>query len=549
MNLKSIFYHFISLLIAIFCLSEIQGQGTSLSSQDILIRNVNILDRDGLSENVIVSILIKDGKLKLVTKDKISLDDVDIAFDAKGGTLLGKLNIGEQIGFMIVDKNPQEDVDVLLDTKTYTVFAAYQGEIILNKLIKIDAETGEKDAYSSWLFYDPPPIALPLSYQNSRKWNSFKTKPVNIILVGALIIENTRWIAQDEANKEQVGDISMYEGGSIRGLRVGVGGTINFKKPWTYTFSAITNAYERGFETGNINELIFGDYRLSIPIGKVSMTIGKQKEPISMQRIIGMVFLPDQQERSTPADGLMPSRNTGIAFNGTFVNSRMAWAAGAFNRWFDAGQSFSETSSQFIGRVTGLPFLSDDESNLFHIGIGGRYTNAKEGIRYKALTEIFRGPRSLDTELINANNAFTYMAEIGWRKGPFLLQSEIYRSRVDVTAGGALNFGGYYITASYVITGEMRPYIKRSGVFSKLKPSKNVNSGGLGAWEVFTRWSSLNLDDKDIVGGKMNTFSIGLAWWANANVQTSLNYRYSTLERFGTKGSNQGIVTRLVLIL
>ena len=39
----------------------------------VLIRNVRLIDRDGKAEDVTVSILIKDKKLDVVTKDKSSL--------------------------------------------------------------------------------------------------------------------------------------------------------------------------------------------------------------------------------------------------------------------------------------------------------------------------------------------------------------------------------------------------------------------------------------------------------------------------------------------
>ena len=79
-------------------------------------------------------------------------------------------------------------------------------------------------------------------------------------------MENTRWLSQDRANKEQVGDLGEFEGGSVRGFRAGVGGTINFKKPWTYVFTFGTRAFERGFEQGNLDEFVFYDYRAHLRI-------------------------------------------------------------------------------------------------------------------------------------------------------------------------------------------------------------------------------------------------------------------------------------------
>jgi hypothetical protein len=97
---------------------------------------------------------------------------------------------------------------------------------VLNKLIRIDVELNEQ--VSSWQTYAPPPVALPLSYQNKRKWNIFRTKLITIVLGGAILMENTRWLSQDQTNMEQVEDLGQFEGGSVRGFRAGVGGTFIF---------------------------------------------------------------------------------------------------------------------------------------------------------------------------------------------------------------------------------------------------------------------------------------------------------------------------------
>jgi phosphate-selective porin OprO/OprP len=204
----------------------------------------------------------------------------------------------------------------------------------------------------------------------------------------------------------------------------------------------------------------------------------------------------------------------------------------------------------FTGRVSGVPYVTKDESNLVHLALSGRYSNAAGGIRYKAKTEIFSGPLSLDTELMeDVSSTFHSGLEMAWRKGPFILMGEYIQSNVNASAYNNPGFKGYYVVASYALTGEMRPYNKRSGLFNRLKVANGVNSGGWGTWEVYSRWSNLDLNDKNIDGGEMNTLSLGLNWWPMASIQANVNYRYSTLDRFGEVGFNHGLVTRLVFIL
>lgn len=516
--------------------------------QKIMIRNVTVIDQTGKSGDVVVSMLIDQKKLELVTQDKIAMTEADIAFDANGGFILGKLEVGSPAAFIILDQDPRINPDVLLDTKSFAVFAVSKGVVVLNKLIRIDVDAQEQ--ISTWQSYAPPAVALPLSYQNKRKWNVFRTKPITGVFGGAILMENTRWLSQDNSNEEQVGDLSQYEGGSIRGFRAGLGGTFNFKKPWTYLFTFGTRAFERGFEQGDLSEFVLYDYRVSIPIGLATLSLGKTKETISMSRLSAMIYEPAQQERASVADGLLPARNIGIVINNSFLKERMTWSAGVFNNWIEVEQSFSENPTVFTGRITALPFISEDESNLLHLGIAGRYSNAAGGIRYKAKTEIFSGPVSVDTDPIDdAASTFHYQLEFAWRKGPFILMSEYIQSNVSSTISNNPSFKGYNVVASYVLSGEMREYNKRSGLVKRVKVANEVKSGGWGTWEVYSRWSSIDLTDQNVYGGIMNTLSLGLNWWPLSSIQANVNYRYSTLDRFDLEGYNHGLVTRLVFVL
>ena len=61
-------------------------------TETILIRNVRLIDREGQDEDLVVSILIKNKKLDVVTKDKIPASEATVVVDAQNGVLLGKLD-------------------------------------------------------------------------------------------------------------------------------------------------------------------------------------------------------------------------------------------------------------------------------------------------------------------------------------------------------------------------------------------------------------------------------------------------------------------------
>jgi len=518
----------------------------------VIVKNTHLIDRQGAEEDVIVSILITGNQLEVVTEDDISADETDLVVDAGGGFLLGKLEIGAAPSFVILNEDPREDFDVLLDTRAHVQFAVQEGEIVVNdlpQLTKTPADKNEEVVRSGWLAYEPPPIALPLSYHNSSKWNKFESRYVDGLFSGALAVDRTRWLSQDERSREQVGELTESDGGEIRALRFGLAGTLNFDTPWVYVIAGATNAFDKGFDTDKTDDYTLFDYRLDIPVfTNTTLSIGKQKEPVSLERLTGMVYLP-WQERTAPADAMFPGRNHGIVLNGMRSDGWMTWGFGAFNNWIDTKESFSDTSNQLVGRVSWVPLVSADESNLLHLGFGLRHSDAKQGIHYQTEPEINLSPTFVDTGLITANSALTYNLEAYWRKGPGWFGFEYIRSDADSPEFGDPSFDGYHLSASWALTGEIRAYRKRSGLFDPLPVTRPVSQGGWGAWEAAYRYSNLDLSDGSVEGGELDIHSIGLNWWLTHVTQFSFNYRYTTLDQGGIEGNSSAITSRLLLIL
>jgi phosphate-selective porin OprO/OprP len=370
-----------------------------LNPETILVKNVRLINREGQTDDQLVNILIKKTLLDIVTRDTIDEKDDMLVLDAGNGILLGNLDIGRPAAFMIIDQDPRENLKVLLDTKAHILIALYEGKILVNNLetpSAADLKTSQKKA-RKWFSYTPPPVSLPVSYRNTRKWNRWDTRYVSGTLLGAAMLDRQIWISQDTASKEQVGNLEDYDGGELRGFRIGAVGTFKFKRPWIYTFFAATRAFDKGFDAENDGSLILYDWRLDIPLtDKVSLAAGKQKEPISQERIMSLAYWPIL-ERSAAADAFLPSRNIGLTLSGTVLDQRMTWAGGVFNDWFDTGQRFDESSSQLIGRVTGVPLVNENNSNLLHLGFGVRYSDAKGGLRYRTEPEFDQSPLFTDT--------------------------------------------------------------------------------------------------------------------------------------------------------
>ncbi len=530
------------------------------AQESILIRNAALVDRSGNQSKVVVNILVKNSKLDIITEDLIPIEDADVSYDAGGGVVLGELTLGEPASFLILRGDPRQNVKLLLDTKTHATFAIYEGEVVKNTFVTIIDETPEEKsrADQGWLAYAPPPLAVPVNYKDGSRWNRFDSKYVSGLFTGALVIDRQNWVDQDRRSEQQVGDLNSFDGGEIRGLRFGGVGTINFDQPWVWTVFGATHGFDKGFDSTESDDYTLFDLRLDIPLWeKTSFSIGKQKEPLSMERLMALGHGP-LGERAAVSDALLPSRNVGVVMAGTLLSDRMTLAGGAFNNWLDKDQpnSFSDNATQYVGRITWIPALSDNESTLLHLGAGVRHSDSEEGFKTQSGPEFNLAPDFVATSFFEADNTVTYQAEASLRSGPFWLHGEYARTDVEAPAYSDPSIDGYHVTASWIITGEVRPYNKRVGIFKPIPVARTVEQNGWGAWEVSTRFSTLDLseapgapDAQGLDAGDMDVWSLGLNWWLTPYFNVNLNYRYAILDRFGVEGSSQGFVTRIALIL
>ncbi len=517
----------------------------------LLIRDAVLINDDEKQDRVI-HLVISKGELSLVTTDPVPGDSGDHIIDARNGIILGRLDLGEPASFMILDEDPRKNFDALLDTQTHALFVMKKGTIVRNRLgeesiATTDSKTLEEQP--QWFAYSVPPFALPVSYQKTQKWNRFRSKYINANFIAALALDRGKWLDQDDASEAQVGELSPYDGGEIRALRFGAVGTLNFENPWIYTFFLTTHAFDQGYDSKADDGFAVFDARLDIPLsGDLSLAVGKQKEPISMERLTSLLYLP-MQERSAVSDSMLPSRNVGAVLSGTAFDRRSTWAGGVFNPWLDKGTSISESATQLIGRGTWLPLVNANESSLVHLGVGGRYTTAKQPISYRSTPEYRQAPLFVNTDPFTADAGMLYDLEAAWRWGPFLLNGEYVFNQIDSPAEGDPRFTGFHVTASYILTGEMRPYVRKSGLFAPVPVAKPVSQGGWGAWEVSTRFSTVDLNEGTIEGGDMDVYSLGLNWWLSSAANFGVNYRHVVLDQFGDTGRSDGLMTRLTLIL
>lgn len=105
-----------------------------------------------------------------------------------------------------------------------------------------------------------------------------------------------------------------------------------------------------------------------------------------------------------------------------------------------------------------------------------------------------------------------------WIHGPWSLQGEYLRANTSFSDGRpAYGIEGWYAFASWIATGESRPY--KDGNVGNVVPSRPW-----GALEFLLRYSTLDLDDGAIMGGREHDWTLGANWYLGQHLKLQANY-------------------------
>ena len=85
---------------------------------------------------------------------------------------------------------------------------------------------------------------------------------------------------------------------------------------------------------------------------------------------------------------------------------------------------------------------------------------------------------------------------------------------------------------SYFLTGENREYDTSRGIFTGARPKKyfRFREEGWGALEIALRHSYLDLNDKNITGGKERNVTLGLNWYFTSKTRIMFNYVHARID-------------------
>ncbi len=384
--------------------------------------------------------------------------------------------------------------------------------------------------------------SIPKRWRDKR-WRLFKGRYSTFKFGGGFLYEYVGY-QQDAKSKMQMDSIGseLKQSFDVRDFRLVASGQLKTKRTISWKFGAMYDGASGSWfirETGVM---------VGVPELWGNFFVGRTKEGFSMNKVMNG-YSGWTMERQMAID-VIPILGDGIKWLGFLPKQKVFWNVGLFTDWLSKSQSFSTYKWQTVARFGWLPIYSKEEMKVLHIGINYRYGEVAEGkIRVRSRPEANAAPRFIDTGEFQSDHSNHIGGEVYYNSGPWMFGSEVYWHQFNSSATNNPLFFGGEVVASYMITGESRPYNTATGILGFVPVNKSIFKGGPGAWEVLFRASMLDLDGGTIQGGKFWRITPMLNWYLSKDIRIELAYGYGVLDRFGLKGTTQFFQTRIQLTL
>jgi len=308
-------------------------------------------------------------------------------------------------------------------------------------------------------------------------------------------------------------DSSNWDGTELRRARLGFQGSIY---DWGYKFEADFAKGDASVKDAYIKYgTKFGDTKAGVKLGQAHIPFGLNTKVSSKY----MTFM----DRPFFADSkLSPARESGAIaslaakdYSWTLATSvTVGTVSGGYSDEDDDGTTFALRGS-FV------PYMQD-KNHLLQIGAG--YLNKSDGdegfsfsqhlVAHKDQTKIKSG--SIAAANYDGSDAFTLDAMGVY--GSFHAMAEYLNYTADNTAGSDIEIDGYAVEAGYFLTGESLKWKK--GYTSGITPKSSS-----GAWQVATRFESLDIDDGNVAGDdEAKRWTVGINYYPTQNTRLMLNY-------------------------
>ena len=246
-------------------------------------------------------------------------------------------------------------------------------------------------------------------------------------------------------------------------------------------------------------------------LGKI--TFGQYKQEAGLEVLTSSKYITFIERASISA--FVPDRRISVGLSGN--SGDFHYAASLFGD--EEGSDSSTTEGMGVnGRLAWSPKFGDNNQLHFGGSASWQQPDGDDEWRVRARPETHKtSTRLVDTGTLDqVDDIITYGVEGAWVGGPFSLQGEWMQQSVNRDESGLdePDLSGWYVSGSWFITGESRAF--KGGKFGRTKASN--------AWEMALRYSTLDLEDGDILGGEQDIITFGVNYYVNPYLRFMLNY-------------------------
>jgi len=324
---------------------------------------------------------------------------------------------------------------------------------------------------------------LPLTYMQANV--PFLTRR-NIIFFGRLELDGTNYNG---------GVLDTDSGFDIRRFRLGIAGLFRSLPGWNYKLEVDLTDGENNLSDFYLSHRSekWGTFRIGNQ--KVAQTLSGQTSSLSN------TFM----ERPLPVLAFTQNRRIGLGWD-THLRKLGANVT-----------VFSEDPNKNIGSkgwaARGYYNPTRDRLQVLHVGASVMQLISDADARIRARPEsMMTNTRLVDTGTSPDIDSLSVLGlELAGSRGSMTFKSEFYATkwaRSDTSKDP--RFTGWYAQAAWFVTGELAQY--REGKF--IRPNIRNDSGAI---EVALRFSSVDLNDRDIQGGTEQNLTLGLNWYSKTH--------------------------------
>lgn len=247
--------------------------------------------------------------------------------------------------------------------------------------------------------------------------------------------------------------------------------------------------------------------------GNHFVQVGQFKQPNSLEEL-SSTKNNDFIAKATATNTYAVARRLGAAYG--YGSSGWSVTASYFGR--ELTRNLAHGSGYGL-RGTWAPI--NEKGSLLHFGVAYvNYDTDADSFRVRA-----RPNADLATvRLVDAGNmtdtdrVATTSVEGLWVQGPFKLQGEYYSSDIKRYRHKNYKSTAGYLSGVWNVTGETWSY--KGGTPGTPLPAEPAS----GMWQLGLRYDTIDLNDGNVLGGKMNTWTAGVNWYLRSNFKFALNY-------------------------